>query len=74
MLTCHRFKPEMWMTIAQEMEIPWRAAEAMHWQLGEKDMAQRAGVVPFSLSSVAIDAPKKRNSMSSRPKSSSSNE
>jgi hypothetical protein len=23
-----------------------RAAEAMHWQLGEKEMARRAGVIP----------------------------
>ena len=55
-----RFKAEMWKIIACEMEIPWRAVEAMHWQLGEKEMARRAGVVPFSLSSVALDAPKKR--------------
>ena len=39
------------------MAVPWRAAEAMHWQLGEADMARRAGVVPFSLSSVTLDAP-----------------
>jgi hypothetical protein len=39
------------------MAVPWRAAEAMHWQLGEADMARRAGVVPFSLSSVSMDAP-----------------
>ena len=39
------------------MAVPWRAAEAMHWQLGEADMARRAGVVPFSLSSVALDTP-----------------
>jgi len=39
------------------MAVPWRAAEAMHWQLGEADMARRAGVVPFSLSSVTVDAP-----------------
>ncbi|KAH0547999.1 hypothetical protein GP486_008259 [Trichoglossum hirsutum] len=54
-----RFKQEMWSKIAEEMAIPWRAAEAMHWQLGEQDMARRAGVVPFSLSSVALDAPVK---------------
>ncbi|TVY35925.1 hypothetical protein LOCC1_G006950 [Lachnellula occidentalis] len=52
-----RFKPEMWSKVAEEMAIPWRAAEAMHWQLGEADMARRAGVVPFSLSSVTLDAP-----------------
>ena len=39
----------MWGPLAAELGIPWRAAEAMHWQLGEADMARRAGVVPFSL-------------------------
>jgi hypothetical protein len=53
----HRFKPEMWSKVAEEMAVPWRAAEAMHWQLGENDMARRAGVVPFSLSSASLDSP-----------------
>jgi len=44
----------MWSKIAGEMGVPWRAVEAMHWQLGEADMARRAGVIPFSLSSVTI--------------------
>ncbi|TVY13261.1 hypothetical protein LARI1_G009080, partial [Lachnellula arida] len=52
-----RFKPEMWSKVAEEMAIPWRAAEAMHWQLGEADMARRAGVVPFTLSSATLDTP-----------------
>lgn len=43
------FKGEMWLKVAEEMAIPWRAAEAMHWQLGEQDIARRAGVAPFSL-------------------------
>lgn len=47
----------MWSKVAEEMAVPWRAAEAMHWQLGEADMARRAGVVPFSLSNVTIDTP-----------------
>ncbi|PKY02412.1 hypothetical protein P168DRAFT_239165 [Aspergillus campestris IBT 28561] len=55
-----RFKAEMWSKVAEEMAIPWRAAEAMHWQLGEQEMARRAGVVPFSLSSTAIDPPAPR--------------
>ncbi|KAK4240288.1 snRNA-activating protein complex subunit 4 [Achaetomium macrosporum] len=46
-----RFKPEMWQKVAEELQVPWRAAEAMHWQLGETEMARRAGVVPFSLNS-----------------------
>lgn len=50
----------MWSKVAEEMAIPWRAAEAMHWQLGEQEMARRAGVVPFSLSSSAIDPPTTR--------------
>lgn len=43
----------MWAKVAEEMQVPWRAAEAMHWQLGEVDMARRAGVVPFSLTPAA---------------------
>ncbi|KAL3427573.1 MYB DNA-binding domain-containing protein [Phlyctema vagabunda] len=50
-----RFKSEMWAKVAEEMAVPWRAAEAMHWQLGEADMARRAGVVPFSLSNPSLD-------------------
>lgn len=62
----NRFKQEMWSHVAKEMGIPWRAAENMHWQLGEQEMARRAGVVPFSLSSVALDAPPKKRSPSRR--------
>ncbi|KAM5355655.1 hypothetical protein ACJ41O_002301 [Fusarium nematophilum] len=51
-----RFKPEMWAKVAEEMAVPWRAAEAMHWQLGEADMARRAGVIPFSLAAVNVDS------------------
>ncbi|TWU78712.1 hypothetical protein ED733_006237 [Metarhizium rileyi] len=50
-----RFKSEMWAKVAEELAVPWRAAEAMHWQLGEADMARRAGVVPFSLAAVNIE-------------------
>ncbi|KAI1266243.1 hypothetical protein F5Y18DRAFT_24699 [Xylariaceae sp. FL1019] len=50
-----RFKPEMWAKVAEEMQIPWRAAEAMHWHMGEQDMARRAGVTPFSLSSQTLE-------------------
>jgi hypothetical protein len=39
----------MWAKIAEEMQVPWRAAEAMHWQLGQTDMARHAGMVSFSL-------------------------
>ena len=46
----------MWAKVAEEMQVPWRAAEAMHWQLGEADMARRAGVIPFSLNMAGTDA------------------
>ena len=49
----------MWAEIAQEMEMPWRAVEAMHWQLGVQDMSRRAGVIPFSLGDLSFDAPPK---------------
>ncbi|KAF2767539.1 hypothetical protein EJ03DRAFT_276039 [Teratosphaeria nubilosa] len=44
-----RFKKDMWEKIAKEMQLPWRAAEAMHWQIGEVEMAQRANVPVFHL-------------------------
>lgn len=46
----------MWAKVAEELQVPWRAAEAMHWQLGEVDMARRAGVVPFSLASGNVES------------------
>jgi hypothetical protein len=35
---------------AGECTLPWRAAEAKHWQMGELEMARRAGVTAFTLS------------------------
>ncbi|KAK8200672.1 hypothetical protein M8818_005987 [Zalaria obscura] len=43
------FKKDMWEKIAKEMALPWRAAEAMHWQIGEIEMANRANVPVFHL-------------------------
>ncbi|PCD18200.1 hypothetical protein FGRA07_06837 [Fusarium graminearum] len=61
-----RFKPEMWAKVAEEMAVPWRAAEAMHWQLGEADMARRAGVIPFSLAAVNVEGNSNHRSSPSR--------
>lgn len=38
----------MWKLVANEMKIPWRSAEGMHWIMGETEMARRANVTPFS--------------------------
>ena len=48
------------------MQVPWRAAEAMHWQLGESDMARRAGVIPFSLNMAGADSQGSQRSSPSR--------
>ena len=44
-----RLKPELWNPIANELGVPWRACEAMHWALGEADMCRRANVLPFPM-------------------------
>ncbi|EDN03760.1 predicted protein [Histoplasma mississippiense (nom. inval.)] len=51
-------KSQMWAKIAEEMSIPWRAVEAMHWQLGEQEMARRARTVPFLFSQPASKPPR----------------
>lgn len=43
----------MWAKVAEGLQVPWRAVEKMHWELGEAGMARRARVVPFSLMSGA---------------------
>ncbi|KAK4698007.1 hypothetical protein P7C71_g155, partial [Lecanoromycetidae sp. Uapishka_2] len=48
-----RLKPDLWAPIANELGIPWRACEAMHWTLGEQDMARRANAEPFKISATA---------------------
>ncbi|EER37251.1 MYB DNA-binding domain-containing protein [Histoplasma capsulatum var. duboisii H88] len=66
-----RFKADMWSKIAAEMFVPWRAAEAMHWQLGEHEMARRAGVLPFLLTHPTTEPPPKVrriNTAASRPR------
>ena len=50
-------KPEMWAKVAEDLQVPWRAAEAMHWALGEAEMARRAGVVAFSMTPAAYGEP-----------------
>lgn len=59
--------------IAKEMGLPWRAVEAMHWQMGCEDMASRANVPVFQphVSSAAkpssVSMPMKRKSSRSPP-------
>jgi hypothetical protein len=37
----------MWEMVAKEMGLPWRAIEAIHWQMGPDEMGQRANVPVF---------------------------
>ncbi|TLD32078.1 hypothetical protein E2P81_ATG07568 [Venturia nashicola] len=43
----NRFKQAMWEMVAKEMGLPWRAIEAIHWQMGAEEMASRANVPVF---------------------------
>lgn len=52
-LISHSMKPEMWANLARELGVPWRTAEAMHWYLGEENMAHRAGTVPFVMAATS---------------------
>ena len=47
----------MWKLVANEMKIPWRSAEGMHWIMGETEMARRANVTPFSNTIQSCSAP-----------------
>ncbi|KAL8652361.1 MAG: hypothetical protein Q9226_004301 [Calogaya cf. arnoldii] len=38
-----RRKEEMWTQIGQDLNIPWRAVEDMHWVIGQEDMASLGG-------------------------------
>ena len=55
-LTSPRLKADLWQPIATELNVPWRAAEAMHWILGEREIARRANTTPFSIVSGANSA------------------
>ncbi|KAI9695540.1 MAG: hypothetical protein M1820_008553 [Bogoriella megaspora] len=52
-----RFKKEMWEKVAKELCMPYRAAEAMHWHMGEHEMAARANVPIFQLSNISTSVP-----------------
>ena len=47
----------MWSKVAVEMAVPWRSAEAMHWCLGEADMARRACAFAFPLPGITVNTP-----------------
>ncbi|KAL8670106.1 MAG: hypothetical protein Q9168_005333 [Polycauliona sp. 1 TL-2023] len=38
-----RRKHEMWSQIAEELRIPWRAVEDMHWLIGQEDLVSMGG-------------------------------
>ena len=56
----------MWEKIAKEMALPWRAAEAMHWQIGEVEMASRANVPVFHLAGSASQSQSQSQTNASR--------
>lgn len=50
-------KSDMWAGVARDLGVPWRTAEAMHWILGEQEMARRAGVTPFAMAGTSTIPP-----------------
>ncbi|KMQ48600.1 hypothetical protein HL42_0795 [Trichophyton rubrum] len=42
----YRHKKEFWTKIGESLDIPWREAEAMHFELGEEELSSRAGETP----------------------------
>ena len=52
--------------IAKEMALPWRAIEAMHWQIGEVEMASRVNVPVFRLTGPASKSKSQSQSNASR--------
>ncbi|KAL2052745.1 hypothetical protein ABVK25_006985 [Lepraria finkii] len=51
-----RLKHDLWSPIANELGIPWRACEAMHWAMGEHEMARRANAIPFTITAAQAEA------------------
>jgi hypothetical protein len=43
----------MWSQIAEEMSVPWRTTEAMHWTMGDQEMARRTGETPL-MSNISV--------------------
>ena len=58
-------KQDIWTPLAKELQVPWRSAEAMHWQLGEEDMARRAGSTLFTMAAAGSTNPANVSSSSS---------
>ncbi|KAG5994603.1 hypothetical protein E4U52_000995, partial [Claviceps spartinae] len=52
----------MWANIGEELKVPWELAEIIHWRLGAKGMAERAGVPLSSQAAVEFAPPPGRNS------------
>lgn len=44
-LFVYRMREHIWSIIEQKSGIPWRAAEAMHWHLGEQEISRHARVI-----------------------------
>ncbi|KAL9040429.1 MAG: hypothetical protein Q9214_004491 [Letrouitia sp. 1 TL-2023] len=52
-----RRKKDMWQDIANELKLPWRTIEAMHWDLGRDEIARRAGTKPYYVQYTETETP-----------------
>jgi hypothetical protein len=44
----------MWKQVTEEISLPCKAVEDIHWPVGKEDMARRAGIMPFSTAEALI--------------------
>ncbi|KAG6082938.1 hypothetical protein E4U33_005219 [Claviceps sp. LM78 group G4] len=49
-------KPSMWAKIGEELKVGWKVAEDMHWNIGAKEMEERADI-PLSFQATVEFAP-----------------
>ncbi|KAJ6101976.1 MYB DNA-binding domain-containing protein [Penicillium sp. IBT 16267x] len=71
-------KSELWLKVAKEMGVPPRAAEGMFWELGEKEIASRAGTIhsshrlenPLPAGSIPVNDQSKRSDLTNFKKKS----
>ncbi|KAG6042498.1 hypothetical protein E4U39_005875 [Claviceps sp. Clav50 group G5] len=54
-------KSSMWAKIGEELKVGWKVAEDMHWNIGAKEMAERAGVPLSSQATVEFAPSQARN-------------
>ena len=54
-----RLRPDIWGLIGAELGVHWQVVEAMHWSLGEHELARRANGHPYAQEDLGNHEPEK---------------